>query len=122
MNILYILRHNPWGIGGGCYACRCYLDAFIAVFEDAHFLSQWPSQTKLHLPESYNLFFKYLTDYHRHYGFKYGKNIKVVHFIGNKKPWHDKNLTVFWIINYWLRNQYGVKVYLMYQKLLRIYR
>ena len=24
MNILYILRHNPWGIGGGCYASRCY--------------------------------------------------------------------------------------------------
>lgn len=37
MNILYILRHNPWGIGGGCYASRCYLDAFTAVFEKAHF-------------------------------------------------------------------------------------
>lgn len=37
MNILYILRHNPWGIGGGCYACRCYLDAFTTIFEEAHF-------------------------------------------------------------------------------------
>lgn len=37
MNILYILRHNPWGIGGGCYACRCYLDAFTTLFADAHF-------------------------------------------------------------------------------------
>ena len=36
MNILYILRHNPWGIGGGCYACRCYLDAFMEVFKGAH--------------------------------------------------------------------------------------
>ena len=36
MNILYILRHNPWGIGGGCYACRCYLDAFTEVFKGAH--------------------------------------------------------------------------------------
>lgn len=36
MNILYILRHNPWGIGGGCYACRCYLDAFAEVFIGAH--------------------------------------------------------------------------------------
>lgn len=37
MNILYILRHNPWDIGGGCYACRCYLEAFTAVFSDAEF-------------------------------------------------------------------------------------
>ena len=37
MNILYILRHNPWGIGGGCYASRCYLDAFTDVFEKACF-------------------------------------------------------------------------------------
>lgn len=37
MNILYILRHNPWGIGGGCYASRCYLDVFTTVFADAHF-------------------------------------------------------------------------------------
>ena len=36
MNILYILRHNPWGIGGGCYASRCYLDAFTILFADAH--------------------------------------------------------------------------------------
>lgn len=37
MNILYILRHNPWGIGGGCYACRCYLDVFTEVFKGGHF-------------------------------------------------------------------------------------
>ena len=37
MNILYILRHNPWGIGGGCYASHCYLNAFAKVFEDAQF-------------------------------------------------------------------------------------
>ena len=37
MNILYILRHNPWGIGGGCYASRCFLDAFTTAFADAHF-------------------------------------------------------------------------------------
>lgn len=36
MAILYILRHNPWGIGGGCYACRCYFDAFMEVFEGAN--------------------------------------------------------------------------------------
>lgn len=37
MHILYILRHNPWGIGGGCYACRCYLDAFTSAFDEAQF-------------------------------------------------------------------------------------
>lgn len=37
MKILYILKHNPWGIGGGCYACRNYMDAFIDVFHGADF-------------------------------------------------------------------------------------
>lgn len=37
MRILYILRHDPWGIGGGCYACRNYLEAFNEIFDDAHF-------------------------------------------------------------------------------------
>lgn len=35
MRILYILKHNPWGIGGGCYACRNYLEAFGEVFKEA---------------------------------------------------------------------------------------
>ena len=37
MKILYILKHNPWGIGGGCYACRNYMDAFMDVFHGADF-------------------------------------------------------------------------------------
>ena len=37
MKILYILRHNPWGIGGGCYASHCYLNVFTKVFENAKF-------------------------------------------------------------------------------------
>lgn len=37
MNILYILKHNPWGIGGGCYACRNYMELFSEIFKDAHF-------------------------------------------------------------------------------------
>ena len=36
MTILYILKHDPWGIGGGCYASRCYLDAFTTLFANAH--------------------------------------------------------------------------------------
>lgn len=34
MRILYILKHNPWGIGGGCYACRNYLELFSEIFKD----------------------------------------------------------------------------------------
>lgn len=37
MRILYILKHDPWGIGGGCYACRNYLQAFTTLFADAQF-------------------------------------------------------------------------------------
>lgn len=37
MRILYVLKHNPWGIGGGCYACRNYLDAFTDIFNNAKF-------------------------------------------------------------------------------------
>ena len=33
--ILYVLRHDPWGRGGGCYACRGYLEAFGEVFAGA---------------------------------------------------------------------------------------
>lgn len=32
MHILYVLRHDPWGVGGGCSACRGYLEALGAVF------------------------------------------------------------------------------------------
>lgn len=35
MKVLYILKHDPWGIGGGCYACRNYLEAFTEIFRDA---------------------------------------------------------------------------------------
>lgn len=34
--ILYILKHNPWGISGGCYACRNYLELFSEIFKDLH--------------------------------------------------------------------------------------
>ena len=35
MRILYVLKHDPWGIGGGCYACRNYLQLFSEVFREA---------------------------------------------------------------------------------------
>lgn len=37
MRILYILKHDPWGIGGGCYACRKYLELFTTLFAEAQF-------------------------------------------------------------------------------------
>lgn len=35
--VLYILKHNPWGIGGGCYASNLYFTAFLEVFKDYQF-------------------------------------------------------------------------------------
>ena len=35
--ILYILKHNPWGVGGGCKASEIYLSAFLKVFPSHHF-------------------------------------------------------------------------------------
>ena len=35
MRVLYVLKHNPWGRGGGCYACRGYLEALSEVFAGA---------------------------------------------------------------------------------------
>lgn len=37
MTILYILKHNPEGIGGGCMATHSFLKAFIEVFKDSNF-------------------------------------------------------------------------------------
>ena len=37
MRILYILKHNPWGIGGGCYACNNYFTLLTEVFKKATF-------------------------------------------------------------------------------------
>lgn len=35
MRLLYVLKHDPWGIGGGCYACRNYLQLFTEVFANS---------------------------------------------------------------------------------------
>ena len=35
MRVLYVLKHNPWGRGGGCSACRGYLEALSEVFAGA---------------------------------------------------------------------------------------
>jgi hypothetical protein len=34
MRILYILKHNPWGVGGGSSASLMYLTAFKSIFKD----------------------------------------------------------------------------------------
>lgn len=36
MRLIYILKHNPWGIGGGCYASRNYLELFSEIFKDTN--------------------------------------------------------------------------------------
>lgn len=79
------------------------------------FYPQWSNMKELHLSEGYNLFFKYLSLYHRLYGFCYGKEIKIVHFIGNHKPWNDGRLKrMLLIMKYLLQNRYGLIAYLKY--------
>lgn len=82
-------------------------------------LPNWSKQFDLHLHEGYNMFFKNLTLYRRKYGYKVGKEIKIVHFIGNRKPWHDKGLKRFKVVLACvIKNSYGLKVYYLYANLL----
>lgn len=37
MRILYILKHDPWGIGGGCYASRNYFEVFTTILSNYEF-------------------------------------------------------------------------------------
>lgn len=36
--VLYILKHNPWGIGGGCYASNLYFTAFLEVLRNTNLI------------------------------------------------------------------------------------
>lgn len=82
-------------------------------------LPDWPQKSELHLQEGYNLFFKYLTYYHRIFNFIYNQDIKVIHFIGNKKPWLDTSLAYFiQLARCAIKNPYGLKAYRMYHQLL----
>lgn len=58
------------------------------------YYSEWPLQKNLHLDESYNLFFSDIDAYIKKHGYQMpvigdnnSKDIRVVHFIGNRKPW-----------------------------------
>lgn len=86
-----------------------------------HYMPEWKQRQELHLHEGYNLFFRKMTEYHRQFGFSYGKNIKIVHFIGPwyDKPWNHNLWKVFYhIVGYGLHNWYGLNAYLKYQILL----
>lgn len=76
---------------------------------------QWPEKKELHLPEGYNLFFKYVSSYHKKYGFNYRKNIHVVHFVGSDKPWMGSRIRkIGKIIKLLFTNPYGIKAYRTY--------
>ncbi len=54
----------------------------------------WKEKSNLHLSEQYNLFFALASYYKRAYGFDISKgaekSIKVVHFVGARKPWNPE--------------------------------
>jgi len=60
------------------------------------YYSDWPERKDLHLPHIYNIFDCHLRGYKKHFGYyvdeKGGKfdekRVKVIHFIGQHKPWH----------------------------------
>lgn len=86
-----------------------------------HYLPTWPDNDNLHLSESYNLLFKHLTQYVCSHGFSYGdsgdKGIKVVHFIGAKKPWHLKGVSRnLYLLKLLAKNPCGIKAYREYMK------
>lgn len=84
------------------------------------FYPQWINMKELHLSEGYNLFFKYLSLYHKFYGFCYSKEIKIVHFIGSHKPWNDgKVKQMLLMIKYLLQNRYGLIAYWKYISIVR---
>lgn len=89
------------------------------------YILNWRSRDDLHLHEGYNMVFRGMTEYHRKFGFNYGKNIKVVHFIGPwyDKPWNHSLWKVFYhLVGYFLHNRYILKAYIAYQRILWRYR
>lgn len=84
------------------------------------YIPDWYKNKDLVLPESYNLIFKYIDTYKRNYKFKYSnpdkpRSIKIVHFIGKKKPWNDYiTRQLFLLIKYIVKRDYGLKAYLKY--------
>jgi lipopolysaccharide biosynthesis glycosyltransferase len=59
----------------------------------------WMNQTKLHLPEGYNFRYDVIDYYENTLGWGVGrkdeKQIKIVHFNDNPKPWKYKNMVQY---------------------------
>lgn len=51
----------------------------------------WPNQKELHLDHGYNMFQIHLDEYNQLFGYDFNhveKPIKIIHYIGETKPWH----------------------------------
>jgi hypothetical protein len=57
--ILYILKHNPWDIGGGCYVSAAYLNAFTELFQtyqiDLCLCEEYITDINVNLLKQYNV-------------------------------------------------------------------
>ena len=83
------------------------------------YLPHWPEQTALHIDEGYNLFFKHLTVYHRRFGYNFDRNIRIIHFIGRRKPWHDSRIKQqLRMLKLLKQNPYALKPYRQYLSLM----
>lgn len=77
---------------------------------------EWSQTKELHLPEQYNMFSIWMTEYN-----KKGYHIrpKIVHFAGNPKPWMGGlKRRIRAIIDCYRYNRYCLNVYIKYLKLL----
>ena len=89
------------------------------------YYSNWRESKELHLDEGYNLFFDYVDYYVRKLGYKIDKNIYVVHFCREEKPWNPiKYELVSALFRHLLKLETSqLRIYLKYRAILkRVYR
>ena len=93
------------------------------------YYSAWPDQKDLHLDEGYNVFISHLDAYIVKHGYqisagdtKTPKDIRVIHFVGQKKPWMNWARTRHFLDTFKNKNSFRWKrqVFSMYLKKLKI--
>lgn len=90
------------------------------------YYNDWEYSKELELDEKYNIFFPYLDYYVSKLGYEINvkgkrKNISIVHFIGNSKPWMKNNLEIVKEYIYLIKAKRfkSLKILIIYRKILK---
>lgn len=77
----------------------------------------WPNETSLHLSEEYNVFFMNIPRY-KELGLP---SPRIVHFVGNVKPWIKKSILaeMWYIVKLCIRHKECLPYYFVYKKILQ---